>query len=157
MKKVKYLCFDMDGTIADLYGVEDWLPMLRAENPLPYEIAKPMWDMEKLNEVLAVARKKGIKVMIITWLSLNSSEEYKTAVRKAKRNWLEENEFPFDSFHAVQYGATKGDSIRRVIKSNESAILFDDSEKVRYGWNFGDTVDPMETDIIEFIERLIER
>jgi hypothetical protein len=93
--------------------------------------------------------------MIITWLSLNSSEEYKTAVRQAKRNWLEENEFPFDSFHAVQYGATKGDSIRRVIKSNESAILFDDNEKVRYGWNFGDTVNPTDTDIIEFIEGLI--
>jgi hypothetical protein len=157
MKKVKYLCFDMDGTIADLYGVEDWLSMLRAENPLPYEIAKPMWDMERLNGVLAAARKKGIKVVIITWLSLNSSEEYKTAVRQAKRKWLEENEFTFDSFHAVQYGATKGNSIRRVIKSNESAILFDDNEKIRYGWNFGDTVDPMETDIIEFIEGLIGR
>ena len=25
--------FDMDGTIADLYGVEDWLPKLRAYDP----------------------------------------------------------------------------------------------------------------------------
>lgn len=156
MKRVKYLCFDMDGTIADLYGVENWLSILRAENPLPYEIAKPMWDMEKLNRVLAAARKKGIKVMIITWLSMDSSREYKTVVRRAKKNWLMEQNFPFDKFHAVQYGTTKGDCIRNIIKSNESAILFDDSEKVRYGWNFGDTVDPMETDIIEFIEGLVE-
>ena len=27
--------FDMDGTISDLYAVENWLPMLRAENPKP--------------------------------------------------------------------------------------------------------------------------
>lgn len=156
MKKVKYLCFDMDGTIADLYGVENWLSMLRAENPLPYEMAKPMWDMAKLNAQLIAAQKKGIKILIITWLSKDSSEEYKTAVRQAKRKWLKENNFPFDSFHAVQYGATKGDSIRRVIKSNESAILFDDNEKVRYGWNFGDTVNPTDTDIIKFIEGLVE-
>ena len=27
--------FDMDGTIANLYGVENWLPMLRAYDPTP--------------------------------------------------------------------------------------------------------------------------
>ena len=33
---------DMDGTIADLYAVENWLPMLQAHNPTPYEQAKPL-------------------------------------------------------------------------------------------------------------------
>lgn len=156
MKRVKYLCFDMDGTIADLYGVENWLPMLRAENPKPYVTAEPMWDMERLNNALLKAKKKGIKVCVITWLSMDSSREYKREVRQAKKNWLMEQNFPFDKFHAVQYGTTKGDCIRNIIKSNESATLFDDSEKVRYGWNFGDTVDPTEIDIIEYIERLVE-
>lgn len=156
MKKVKYLCFDMDGTIADLYGVENWLPMLRAENPMPYVAAEPMWDMERLNNALLRAKKKGIKVCIITWLSMDSSIEYKKEVRQAKKNWLIEQGFPFDKFHAIQYGTTKGDCIRNIIKSNESATLFDDSEKVRYGWNFGETIDPAEIDIIEYIERLVE-
>ena len=31
----KTLVFDMDGTIADLYGVEGWLEMLRAEDETP--------------------------------------------------------------------------------------------------------------------------
>ena len=35
----KMICFDMDGTIADLYAVENWLPMLRAFDPTPYEVA----------------------------------------------------------------------------------------------------------------------
>ena len=40
--KIKILVWDMDGTIADLYGVENWLPMLRAYDPTPYRTAKPI-------------------------------------------------------------------------------------------------------------------
>ena len=93
MKKVKYLCFDMDGTIADLYGVVDWLPMLRAELPTPYKTAQPMWDMERLAKALRKAQAQGIEVCIITWLSKGASRWYKKEVRKVKRNWLMENEF----------------------------------------------------------------
>mgnify|MGYP003560240319 CR=1 FL=1 len=31
MAKVKMVCFDMDGTIADLYGVDNWLEYLENE------------------------------------------------------------------------------------------------------------------------------
>ena len=40
------ICFDMDGTIADLYGVQNWLEMLQAENPQPYRQAKPLLDIK---------------------------------------------------------------------------------------------------------------
>ena len=40
------ICFDMDGTIADLYAVNNWQNMLRAYDPTPYATAEPMWDME---------------------------------------------------------------------------------------------------------------
>ena len=33
---------DMDGTIADLYAVDNWLDMLRAYDATPYVKAKPM-------------------------------------------------------------------------------------------------------------------
>ena len=36
---IKEIVFDMDGTIADLYGVENWLPKLRAYDPTPYQTA----------------------------------------------------------------------------------------------------------------------
>ena len=42
----KLFLFDMDGTIAYLYGVYNWLDMLRNYDPTPYANAKPMWDME---------------------------------------------------------------------------------------------------------------
>ena len=34
--------FDMDGTIADLYGVENWLDYLIAGDVFPYENADPL-------------------------------------------------------------------------------------------------------------------
>jgi FMN phosphatase YigB (HAD superfamily) len=156
MKKVKYLCFDMDGTIADLYGVIDWHLMLKAELPTPYKTAKPMWDMLRLKKALEKAQAQGIEVCVITWLSMNSSNYFKREVRKAKLEWLKVNDFPYNRFSAVQYGTTKANSIRKFVEENESAILFDDNEKVRNGWHLGETVDPTTTDIIEFIERLVE-
>ena len=35
MNKPKMICFDMDGTIADLYNVPNWLEMMRDENTAP--------------------------------------------------------------------------------------------------------------------------
>jgi FMN phosphatase YigB (HAD superfamily) len=153
--KVKMICFDMDGTIADLYGVEGWLEMLRAENPTPYRQAKPMWDMIELAETLRMLQANGIEIRIITWLSMNSTENYKNETRQAKREWLDELGFPYDNFHGVQYGATKADSVRRYLAENEGAILIDDNAKVREGWHLGETINPTECDIIEMLKNLL--
>ena len=155
MKKIKMLCFDMDGTIADLYGVENWLSLLREENPSPYIKAKPMWDMEMLSNILRLAQSKGIKICVITWLSKNSSQSYKEQVRIAKRNWLDEQDFPFDFFHGVQYGTTKANCVRRMIDDDEQAILIDDSAKVRKGWHLGDTINPTNDNIIDKLTELL--
>ena len=153
---IKMIVWDMDGTIADLYGVENWLPMLENEIVLPYEIAKPMWDMERLARAIKALQALGIEQRIVSWLAKDSSEEYKTEVRRAKRNWLEENEFPFDHFHGVQFGATKADSVRKFLADNEEALLIDDSFAVRKGWTLGETVNPTEIDVVEFLENLLE-
>ena len=41
----KAIFFDMDGTIADLYGVDGWLDDLRAERVRPYAEAKPLVNL----------------------------------------------------------------------------------------------------------------
>ena len=151
----KMICFDMDGTIADLYAVENWLPMLRALDPTPYEVAEPMWDMAELASLLTQCQSIGIEIRIITWLSKESTPEYDRAVREAKREWLEAQGFPFDHFHGVKYGATKADSIRRYLGEDETAILFDDNAKVRQGWTMGEAIDPIETDILDFLRGLV--
>ena len=156
MTKVRMIVWDMDGTIADLYGVDGWLEKLRSENPLPYEIAKPLWDMERLANIIRGLQAIGVEQRIVTWLSMDSSEEYKTETRRAKKEWLEHFDFPFDHFHGVQYGATKADSVRKFLADDETAILIDDSAKVRKGWHLGETVDPTEVDIIDFLGTLLE-
>ena len=150
--KVKMLVFDMDGTIADLYGVNGWLDDLRAENPRPYIEAEPMWDMRKLADALAAL---NIEIRVITWLSKDSSEAYKDEVRKAKLEWLKAQGFPFDKFHGVRYGATKADSVRKYLAEDETAILFDDNAKIRNGWHLGETIDPTKVDIVKYLREMV--
>ena len=68
--------FDMDGTIADLYGVENWLDYLIASDALPYEIAKPLIRLNALARILNRLQKQGYKVGVISWLAKNSNTDY---------------------------------------------------------------------------------
>lgn len=150
----KMICFDMDGTIADLYGVPDWLSKLRAEDASPYIDAKPLIDMARLQIILNRAIDAGHEIRVISWLAKDSSEEYKAAVRKAKLDWLSRYKFPFQKAHLVAYGTTKADCVRRAARG-EFAILIDDDEKVRNGWHIGDTIDASYPDWLDELEALI--
>jgi len=148
---MKTLVFDMDGTIADLYGVKGWLKMLRAEDPTPYEKAKPMYDMVILTAILWVLKNDGWRIAVTSWLAKDSSPEYDAKVRQAKRNWLNRYDFPYDEIHLVKYGTTKADCTR---KHEGIQILVDDNEKVRNGWHLGDTINANEN-IIPILSSLI--
>lgn len=148
---MKTLVFDMDGTIADLYGVKGWLKMLRAEDPTPYEKAKPMYDMVVLTAILWVLKNDGWRIAVTSWLAKDSSPEYDAKVRQAKRNWLNRYDFPYDEIHLVKYGTTKADCTR---KHGGIQILVDDNEKVRNGWHLGDTINANEN-IIPILSSLI--
>ena len=146
------LVFDMDGTIANLYEVEGWLNDLRSFNPRPYIVAQPMYDMEVLITVLNLFRAKGWKVAITSWLAKDSTKEYDEMVRKAKREWLERYDFPFDEIHLVKYGTTKANCTR---KNGGFQILVDDNEKVRKGWTLGDTINANENIIEKLVDLLL--
>jgi hypothetical protein len=133
----KVLVFDMDGTIADLYGVKGWLEDLRAYNPRPYVKAKPLYDMDALNGILNALKEQGWTIAVTTWLAKDSTKAYDDEVRKAKLEWLEKYDFPYDEIHLVKYGTTKANCTR---KTGGYQILIDDNEKVRKGWKLGDTI-----------------
>ena len=133
----KTLVFDMDGTLADLYKVENWLEDLRSFNPRPYIVAEPMYDMDLLNALLNELKSSGWKIVVTSWLSKESTRAYDKEVRKAKREWLEKNNFPFDEIHLVKYGTTKANCTRKL---GGYQILVDDNEQVRNGWNLGSTI-----------------
>jgi len=141
MKMIKKICFDMDGTIANLYGVEGWLDMLRNGDPTPYIQAEPMKDFDRICELLTAYVNMGIEVVVITWLSMDSTKEYDRKVRQAKLEWLDRHNFPYTEVHMVKYGTTKANCVRKGLNSGETAILFDDNEKVRKGWHLGTAFD----------------
>lgn len=149
----KMLCFDMDGTIADLYAVPNWLEKLRDGDPSPFRDAAPMWDMNALRNALLNAISNGWEVRVITWLPPESPLEYKKAVTAAKKEWLARHKFPAHKCHCVAYGTTKAKCVFRSFYE-PPFILFDDNGKIRNGWHLGDTVDPQTTNIIEYINNL---
>ena len=147
----KMLVFDMDGTIADLYGVEGWLADLRAENTRPYEKAEPLYDMENLRNILLMLQDLGWKVVVTTWLAKDATREYNKAVTLAQKAWLAKYNFPYDEIHCVKYGTTKADCTRN---KGGFQILIDDNKKVRDGWTLGTTVNA-QYDITKFLKALI--
>ena len=123
--------FDMDGTITDLYGVENWLDYLIASDALPYESAKPLIRLNALARILNRLQKQGYKVGVISWLAKNSNTAYDEKVTRAKKEWLKKHlaSVNFDEIHIVKYGTPK-----QTFAKTENDILFDDEEKNRNDW-----------------------
>ena len=149
----KILVFDMDGTIADLYGVDNWLDDLQNDRVRPYKVCKPIYDTQTMNDLIARLKEVGYKIIITTWLAMNSTKEYKREVRKAKLNWLDEIGFNYDEIHLVQYGTTKADCTRKY--KNVEQILVDDNEEIRKGWHLGRTINEKK-DILKELEKLLK-
>lgn len=147
----RIIAFDMDGTIADLYAVKNWLPKLMAEDASPYREARPMWDMGELRKILLRLSGRGWEIRIISWTSEGASPAYKREIRAAKLEWLRRYNFPAEVVHIVEYGTTKADCVR---KHAEVAILIDDNRKVRDGWHLGRTIDPQKVNILEELKKL---
>lgn len=124
----KMLIFDMDGTIANLYAVDNWLELLHSENTLPYEIAEPLYNMVELNDLLLRLKNVGYRIVINSWTSKNGSKEYNKRVRKAKIEWLNKHNFPYDEIHIVKYGTNKAYATRNKC---DIQILVDDNKDVR--------------------------
>ena len=147
----KTLVFDMDGTIADLYAVTDWLENIIAENVRPYAIAEPIYNMNKLVNVINRLKENGWRVAIVSWTSKHGSKEYNKAVRKVKKEWLDRYNFPYDELHVIKYGTPKSYCMR---KTGGFQILFDDEEPNRKAWRNGSTVNANE-DIYKILKNML--
>lgn len=123
--------FDMDGTLCDLYGVEDWLPKLRASDPSPYRDAEPLLFLSSFARKLNALRRKGFHIGIISWLSKNSTTEYDKMVTDAKLKWLRTHlrSVEWDEIFILPYGTPKSS-----VMTDADAILFDDEKQNRDEW-----------------------
>ena len=146
---MKAIYFDMDGTIADLYGYEGWLDMLHNEDTEPYEKCGVLVDVEKLHKILNDFLNAGITLGIISWGAMDGSRDYCKRTRKAKIAWCEKY-FPnvFTEYHVVKYGTPK-----HHVRNIKDSILVDDNAEVREAWK-GETIDATE-DIISILKNLL--
>lgn len=124
----KTINFDMDGTIASLYEVENWLEYLQSFRTKPYREAKPLVNMRELGKELNRLQKSGWEVNIISWLSKCSNSDYDFRVEKTKLNWLNKHlgSVKFDNIFIVPYGTPK--------HNLASGFLFDDEKPNRENW-----------------------
>lgn len=123
--------FDMDGTIADLYGNPNWLALLEAEDPSVYANAEPLLRLSSLAKRLNNLQRMGYELGIISWLSKTGSDEYNELVTQAKMEWLAKHlpSVEWDVIHIVPYGTPK-----QIFCDNVLDILFDDEAKNRANW-----------------------
>ena len=125
------ICFDMDGTIADLYGVENWLTYLLAEDTKPYAVAKPLVKLNVLARKLNRLQAEGYELVVISWLCKNGTDHYNAEVTKTKLNWLNRHlpSVHWNAIHIVEYGTPKQNFCK-----TPADVLFDDEEKNRTNW-----------------------
>lgn len=145
----KAVYFDMDGTIANLYGVTNWRDHLQNNSIYPYEYALPLLDFSLLSRLLNRLQKKNYTIGIVSWCSKNSTAEFDEQIRKAKIEWL--NTFlpavKFTEIHIEKYGTPK-----QSVVNCPNGILFDDEIANRENWT-GQAYD--EKDIINILKTLI--
>ena len=125
---VKEINFDMDGTIADFYGVEGWLDYLLSGDVTPYREAKPLMNFSILARRLNKLQKNGYKICVISWLAKVDNDTFHKKVEQAKREWLMKRlpSVKWDKITIVPYGTPKS--------TCGNGILFDDEEPNRREW-----------------------
>lgn len=128
--------FDLDGTIADFYGVDGWLDYLKKEDTTPYKMAKPLINFSILARYIHKMQNSNIKVGIISWGSKNGSADFLDKIKIAKLEWLAMHlpSVKFDTINIVAYGTPKSN-----FKTTVNDILFDDEEQNRI--DFGNAYD----------------
>ena len=126
------IALDMDGVLAGLYDVPNWLNCLRNEDTTPYEVAAPLCDVDALARVLKLARSEGQTVAVVSWNCKGDiSPEYRRKVRKEKVNWLKRYGLlgEVDAVHVVKHGTPKSKV------ASGRGVLFDDETANREEWS----------------------
>lgn len=128
---MRFIWFDMDGTIADLYGVGGWLDSIHAESIAPYRKARALCNLQALARVLNRLQRQGYKIGVVSWLAKGGSAEYGEAVAEAKKAWLAKHlaSVKFDRVDIIAYGEPK--------QNGRAGILFDDEKPNRDAWGAG--------------------
>ena len=135
---MKSIWFDMDGTIADLYKVEGWLPKLRSNDWSVYSECAPRHNYQRINAAIEALIEDGWQVGVITWASKGIGwGKDLDAITEVKFNWLCKF-FPAladGHFACIPYGYSKADFLEEKMGDCYTvSYLVDDNKEVRQEW-----------------------
>ena len=124
--------FDMDGTIADLYGVDGWLNAIMNRETRPYTDAKGLGNLAHIARLLNKVQANGHEIGIISWTAKAGTAGYNARIYAAKVGWLGKHlpSVNWDTILVKPYGTDKK-------VATGGGILFDDEEPNRTNWGTG--------------------
>lgn len=125
----RWIWFDMDGTLSDLYAVPGWKEKVRGFDPAPYRQARPLLRFSAFTRQVGALQRKGYHIGVISWSSRVSTPAYDEAVAAAKRVWLRRHlpSVRWDDVRIVPFGTPKWQVCT-------PGLLFDDDEQNLIAW-----------------------
>ena len=119
-RTVVYL--DMDGTIADLYGMKNWLEKLENEVEGLFLGCKPLVSEDELEYIFP---SDIYELRVCSMTPKDATDEYCQVVIKEKNQWLDKY-FPSITHRVyMAYGNNKN------LRNSKNHILVDDNETIR--------------------------
>lgn len=128
MNKVVY--FDMDGTIADLYGVSNCFKRLDNMDATVYSEAKPI---DKYINMLKEFHTMGYKVIILSALGMVSSKRFDKDTIRNKGIWLDTYVGKEYIDERIYIPNTKHKELYQLFGKG---ILVDDDDRVLMNWDY---------------------
>ena len=120
--KRKTVYLDMDGTIADLYGINNWLERLRNEDHTIFEECEPFISESDLMNYFPT---EEYEIRICSMTPKNATKEYCEDVKKQKNAWLDKFFPNIKKRYYLPYGNNKN------YKNSKDCILVDDNKNIR--------------------------
>ena len=131
----KTIYFDLDGTIYDLYNIENWLEKLNNENEEVFNEGRSIVDTydSRFTDVIFGLLNCGYTFGVISWLPMYSTPEFNEKVRQEKIKWCQKY-LPFitlDNINIIPYGVPKQ---KAIVKKSKEMWLIDDNKEVCKVW-----------------------
>lgn len=142
---------DLDGTLYDLYNIENWEQKLREEKPNMYNQDRPLYT-PRIHTIVSALLRYGVKFHVITKLSMTATKNYAELTTAEKKTWTRTN-LPFVSnINCINYYDHK---YNYICKKDEDNILIDDSDKECADWT--GTAIKAENNIEEILSKILDK